>query len=104
MLPGMDADGSQHGGAVVPPARDPAFAARDLARDGLTLGPPSMPVPAGLSTAPPGPGLATVLAQVDPTRVHRGQLAELIVAHHRVGAFEFAAELAAVWQWACAPV
>ena len=88
----------------MPPARDPVFAVGYLARDGLTLGPPSMPVPAGLATAWPGPELALALAQVDPRRVHRGHLAELIVAHHRVGSFEFAGELQAVWEWACAPV
>jgi hypothetical protein len=88
----------------VPPARDPEFAARYLARDGLMLGPVSMPVPVGLASLAPGPQLAVVLAQVDPARVHRGHLADLIVAHRRVGSFEFAAELVAVWEWARTPV
>ena len=97
----MDAEGSERG---LPPARDPAFAARYLARDGLALGPASMPVPAGVADTPPGPQLAGVLAGVDAQRVHRGHLSDLMAAHNRMAAHAFAGLLEAAWEWARAPV
>ena len=60
----MDGGGSAEGCAWVPPARDPVFAARYLARDGLCLGAPAMPVPDGLAGMVPGPELGAVLAAV----------------------------------------
>ncbi len=88
----------------VPPARDPVFAARYLARDGLELGGTPMPVPDGLASMRPGPALGVVLAGLDPQRLHRGQLAEVILAGTRQACHVFAGLLESVWEWACAPV
>jgi hypothetical protein len=91
-------------GASEPPERDPAHAAAYLARFGLTLGAVAVAVPAGLGSVVPGPGLSAQLAGLEPGRMHRGQLAQLILARSRLACYELAGLLEAVWEFARAPV
>ena len=86
------------------PARDPAFAQRYLHQRGLALGAAAASLPEGLAGMVPGPGLGVALAGVDAGALHRGQLAEVMVAYQRMRSYQLAGLLVAVWEWACAPV
>ena len=77
---------------------------RYLAQRGLTVGAASVPLPEGVVSLAPGPQLGVVLAGVDPRRLHRGHLAEVMIARQRQRSFELACLLVEVWEWACAPV